>query len=529
MGCNPAQGFTFTPKGGFHSSMPNAKVPKRKRLRGYVYARFSSDNQRDISNADQFAEADAWAAANDVDIVGYYQDFALTGRNDKRPDFQRMMREIDGCDIVIIWKTDRLHRNIFNAFHYLGKLLDAGKDFVSLKQPELNNDSPTRMLLFAIYAWKDERYSADLSTDVKRGMRGNAKRGQYLGYKKYGFSHEGSTITLNHTEAEVVLEAFIRRSNDASIVSIRRWMKSIGVRTTRGNEPSDHFVTAMLQDEWYMGVYIWDDIRIDGGVPAIVSKELFMEVQETFKRKTREKKDPELFLSGKLVCADCGEYMHGERAKGGKYLYYCCRGKRKACRGNINAQELNDVVIKAIRNMFSDYETCARLVEQWQEWNEKLNDRTDIQALEKQLSGIRTKRKNLIDAIANGLPMEDAAEPLEELTKQETGTLDRIAEAESRLVTIDNETLFELLNYIREGNLADEDVLDAFACEVYVYADKVVIVSNITDSCSNYLEVEAALEQLEPANDDGFENLPMVEHRGIEPLTSWLPAMRSPS
>ena len=274
-----------------------------------------------------------------------------------------MMKEIDGCDIVIIWKTDRLHRNIFNAFLYLAKLLEAGKDFVSMMQPELNDaNSPTRLLLFGIYAWKDQRYSEDLSTDVTRGMRGKAKRGQYLGYKKYGYGHDGDVITINQTEAEVVHESVRRRIAGATIMAIARWQASIGVTTTRGGKPSYHFVESMLKDEAYTGVYTWGDVRVEGGMPAIITREMYEQCQQTFSRRIRECKDPELYLSGKLVCAECGEYMHGERAKGGKYLYYCCRGKRKACRGNVNAQKLNDIVVAADRDMFSDYETCKALV-----------------------------------------------------------------------------------------------------------------------------------------------------------------------
>lgn len=489
---------------------------KTRRLRAYSYARFSSDNQRDISIDDQHAAADAYAAAHDIEIVGYYSDYALTGRNDKRPDYQRMMKEIDGCDVIIFWKTDRFHRNIFNSFYYLGQILSAGKDFISIEQPELNDsESSTRLLLFAIYSWKDQRYSEDLAVDVTRGMRGKARRGQYLGYKKYGYGHDGDVITLNQSQAEIVYETYRRRIAGATIMAIVRWQDSIGVRTTRGGRPTYHFVESMLKDEAYTGLYTWGDVSVPDGMPVIVPRNMFEECQRTFSRRIREAKDPELYLSGKLVCADCGEYMHGERAKGGKYLYYCCRNKRKACRGNVNAQELNDIVVAAVRNMFSDYETCKALVEQWQAWNDRFNDRTDIVAMEKQLAKLQTKRKNLVKAIADGLPMADAEEPLREMDAQEQGLKERIAEAESHLLTISDETLFELLNYVREGNLNDEDVLEAFACEVYLYPDKVVIVSNITDAHSDYMEVEAALEKLEPANDDGFEKFPMVGHGAV--------------
>ena len=63
--------------------------------------------------------------------------------------------------------------------------------------------------------------------------------------------------------------------------------------------------------------------------------------------------------------------------------------------------------------------------------------------------------------------------------------------------------------------------MEAFACEVYLYPDKVVIVSNITDAQSDYMEVEAALEKLEPANDDGFEKFPVVGGIGGLTRTPW--------
>ena len=60
-----------------------------------IYARFSSHNQREESIEQQVAEATLWASQHGYQIARVYEDHAISGRSDKRPDFQRMLRDAE--------------------------------------------------------------------------------------------------------------------------------------------------------------------------------------------------------------------------------------------------------------------------------------------------------------------------------------------------------------------------------------------------------------------------------------------------
>ncbi len=62
-------------------------------MTGVIYARYSSDNQREDSIEGQLRECQAYAERSEIDIVGTYIDRAFSAKTDKRPDFQKMVKD----------------------------------------------------------------------------------------------------------------------------------------------------------------------------------------------------------------------------------------------------------------------------------------------------------------------------------------------------------------------------------------------------------------------------------------------------
>ena len=95
---------------------------------GCIYARYSSHAQKDVSIEQQIAEDQAYAAANNIRIVAIYADRAISGRSDKRPEFQKMMRaaEKQQFQVVIAYKSNRISRNMLHALAYEDKLARYG-------------------------------------------------------------------------------------------------------------------------------------------------------------------------------------------------------------------------------------------------------------------------------------------------------------------------------------------------------------------------------------------------------------------
>ena len=90
------------------------------KMRGVIYARYSSDNQREESIEGQIRENTAYAERNGITIVGHYIDRAYSAKTDNRPEFQRMIKDSArrGFDVIIVWKLDRFARNRYDSARY---------------------------------------------------------------------------------------------------------------------------------------------------------------------------------------------------------------------------------------------------------------------------------------------------------------------------------------------------------------------------------------------------------------------------
>ena len=102
-------------------------------MRGVIYARYSSDNQREESIEGQSRENTAFARKNGIDIVDTYIDRAYSAKTDNRPEFQRMIKDSEKnmFDVVLVWKLDRFARNRYDSAHYNSILKRNGVKVVS--------------------------------------------------------------------------------------------------------------------------------------------------------------------------------------------------------------------------------------------------------------------------------------------------------------------------------------------------------------------------------------------------------------
>ena len=102
-------------------------------MRGVIYARYSSDAQREESIDAQIRENKVFAERHGIEIVGTYIDRALSAKTDNRPEFQRMIKDSakKSFEVVIVWKLDRFSRNRFDAANYKNQLRKNGVKLLS--------------------------------------------------------------------------------------------------------------------------------------------------------------------------------------------------------------------------------------------------------------------------------------------------------------------------------------------------------------------------------------------------------------
>jgi len=153
-----------------------------------IYARYSSDKQTEQSIEGQVRECEAFAKSKNLTIIGRYFDRALSGKADKRPDFQKMVKDSSKklFDYIIVYQLDRFARNRYDSAHYKAILKKNGVKVLSAK--ENIADDPRGILMEAVLEGMAEYYSAELAQKVKRGMYEGFLKGHSSGSCCFGSS-----------------------------------------------------------------------------------------------------------------------------------------------------------------------------------------------------------------------------------------------------------------------------------------------------------------------------------------------------
>lgn len=179
-------------------------------MTGVIYARYSSDNQREESIDGQLRECKAFAAKNDIQIVGTYIDRALSAKTDNRPDFQRMIKDSEKhtFDVIIVWKLDRFARNRYDSAHY--KAILKRNDVRVISATEAISQGAEGIILESVLEGMAEYYSAELSEKVIRGQTENAYKCKFNGGTiPFGYIiDQENNFQLNPETAPFVLSAY---------------------------------------------------------------------------------------------------------------------------------------------------------------------------------------------------------------------------------------------------------------------------------------------------------------------------------
>ena len=121
-------------------------------MNAVIYARYSSDSQREESIEGQLRECREYAERNNMTIVGTYIDRALSAKTADRPEFQHMIKDSakELFEIVLVWKLDRFSRDRYDSAHYKHILKKNGVKVISAKE----HISEARRVLFWKQCWR---------------------------------------------------------------------------------------------------------------------------------------------------------------------------------------------------------------------------------------------------------------------------------------------------------------------------------------------------------------------------------------
>ena len=479
-----------------------------------IYARYSSDNQREESIEGQIRECTAYAEKNGITIVKHYIDRALSAKTDNRPEFQQMIKDSEKrlFDIVLVWKLDRFARNRYDSAHYEYQLERNHVKLVSATEPI--SDSPAGIMVKSMLTGMAEYYSAELSEKVVRGMTENVLKGKYNGGTiPIGFKvDEEKFFQIDPLKAPFVVEAFQRYNDGATMKELMNWLNDSGVTTNRNQKFTYNSVQKLLTNKRYIGENHFKDIVMPDSIPAIVDKDLFEEVQLKIKKNSRaparHKAEDDYLLTTKLFCGMCGAMMFGEcgtgRNKVVHHYYKCATAKRfKTCKKKTVRKEwLEDLVVAETMKLIQDDAVIDAIVAEVMELQDQEN--TTLPLLEKQMREVENGIENMLNAIQAGVLTNSTKSRLEKLEAQQKELEIRIAEEKiARPRLSENQVRFWLTRFRKlDPNVKShrETLINTFVNAVYLYDEKVLITFNYKDGTKTITFDEIAAKDAPEGN-----------------------------
>lgn len=253
-----------------------------------IYTRVSTEDQakEGFSLEAQLERLRSYCDARGWKIAGEYVDDGYSGRNVKRPAYQRMMQEMDKWDVLLVMKMDRIHRNSRNFMEMMDSLRKHNKEFVSMTE---SLDTSTAMGRFVVDIIQRiaQLESEQIGERVYMGMQQKARRGGFLGFNApFGYRFQDGRLVTVEEEASIVKEIFNLYLQGSTLRKIADSLNSRGIRTKKKKKWSIWAVRRVLKNPIYTGYLRWDGILRKGEYPWIIEVSLFNKVQRLMRERS---------------------------------------------------------------------------------------------------------------------------------------------------------------------------------------------------------------------------------------------------
>ncbi|MCL2426277.1 MAG: recombinase family protein [Oscillospiraceae bacterium] len=467
-----------------------------------IYARYSSDGQREESVEGQLRECKEYAERHNMTIVNTYVDRALSAKTDDRPEFLKMIGDSGRkqFEVILVWKLDRFARNRIDSSTYRAILKRNNVKVASAT--ENISDGPEGIILESILEGMAEYYSAELSVKVKRGQKENALKckanggGVPFGYKVNADRY----YEIDPLTAPIVLEIFTRYADGQTVNEISADLNSRGVfANTKYKYTNKASMHNLLKNRRYIGEYRYGDIVTPNGMPAIVSEDIFTQVE---KRMEKNKHKPaakkaivEYMLTTKLFCGNDKTMMVGTSgtSKTGKiHHYYKCGNaiyKRSCSKKAVTKYWIERLVTELVQKFLAEDGAIERLADLVVEYQKREN--TTLPFLQKQLNDVEKKINNLLDLMEDGMVNISAKERLDGLETKKQDLEISIAKEKIEKTPLTKEQIMFWISKFKNGDVNNivyqKEVIDIFVNFVYLDDDKIVIGFNYKDGTKTLL------------------------------------------
>ncbi|WP_408021690.1 recombinase family protein [Siccirubricoccus phaeus] len=414
-----------------------------------IYARYSSDNQREASIEDQVRICRERADREGWSVVRVHTDYAISGSSLLlRPGIQALVQDAlaGKVDIVLAESLDRFSRDQEDIAGVFKRTKFAGVMMFTLSEGEITE------LHIGLKGTMSALYLKDLADKTRRGLRGRVEKGLSGGGKCYGYDvvkriaddgdYTRGERSINEVEAEVVRGIFADYLRGLSPKTIAAALNRSGVKAPSGGEWGASTIygnrergTGILNNELYIGELVWNRLRyvkdpdtgkrvsrmnpetdlIRRSVPElrIVDQGLWDRVkamQGELNKKDKPlwaKNRPKSLFAGLTRCGSCG----GGFTTIATDRLGCAAARNKGTCTNrqlMRREELEGAVLRALRDHLMDEELCAEFCAAYTARINELRRRhnASIDRFRVEQAKLERERQQIIRSIAEGVPAE---------------------------------------------------------------------------------------------------------------------------
>ena len=410
-----------------------------------LYARYSSDLQRDSSIEDQLRLCEERARREGWTVVKSYADRAQSGTSMMRSGVQQLLQDAMAgrIDIVLTESLDRISRDQEGIAHFYKRAKHAEVDIITLAEGKIDE------LHIGLKGTMGALYIKDLAQKTHRGMRGRAEEGKAAGGNCYGYDvvrrydAKGEPVRgerqINESESAIILRIFKDYAKGKSPKKIAFELNreqisgpqggSWGQTTINGNRKRG---TGILNNELYIGKLAWNRhrylkdpdtgkrvcrpnpesewVRADVPELRIVPDELWEKARnrqlelEHRKPEFWNQRRPQKLFSFLLRCGSCG----GGYSKISASQYGCSNCRNKGTCDNrltISSLKLERAVLGALQSRLMDPELCEVFCTEYTKHlnQQRIDHNAQLAANEAEHRRVKREIDKFIDAIANGI------------------------------------------------------------------------------------------------------------------------------
>ena len=428
-------------------------------MRATIYARYSSDNQRDASIEDQVRECRARLEHEGWELVNVYSDHGISGATILRPAYQQLLQDmrLGQFEVIVTEALDRLSRDQENVAGLYKQASFAGVKVFTLAEGEISE------LHVGLSGAMNALYLKHLAQKTHRGLEGRVRQGRSGGGLCYGYDIEAGgeddrgKRRINLAEAEIIRRIFREYAAGKSPRKVAYELNAEGVPGPRGKHWAQSTIngsakrrTGILNNELYIGRLVWNRQRfikdpatgkriarlrpesewVIHDVPElrIVDQELWEKVKrrqghirenpkhQVGRHAFWDRRRPRYLFSGLMKCGACG----GGYSKVSANLFGCSTARNTGTcdnRINIRRDVLEPTILNGLKEHLMDPELFKEFADEFiRELNRLRGDGERLLAQhQRELAHCESRIKKIVDAIAEGLPARALKAELEEL------------------------------------------------------------------------------------------------------------------